>query len=1132
MLIFRTESCLIRIARRECKPNCDNHNADYGNSSQLLRNLAPDTESKATPCAYHYKKTRDRYGAVLDKLGCICKILMSLNMPSCCLISNHASTQSNCSNTSVTTEKPRVNDEKFGTHASCHSSISGKAKEEDGGSQGERCSGIPTERAMSGSQDEEHCSKKPTISHSPNAQVPHDIINKPEKKSACSGRSADLATVENGICKNPCRSVLSTETIANAQKSRIGECSRKSCCGDTSIEVAYGSSQSTTSSGLYDGNNDVAKQASSIVRSAARDCLEKTCCSRKAATSCSSPHDLSTKIDSSSSDIIQTLPATSAVAVETGKRNLDLEQGMCEAVHLVLNVQGMTCTGCEKNLYRSLNSMPGVSSVKASLVLSQAEFDLTKSSISHIAAFITTLEKMTGFTFTILTRPGEDQELILNGNAKELSSAEHVPDGILNVSSIDQNTIRVTYDPKVIGARALISHDFFRLTKLAPVTSHPATASGRAHVLRTFFSTLASVLLTIPVLVLAWAPLPERKVIYGAVSLGLATIIQIFIAGPFYITAFKALVFARMIDMDLLIVLSTTTAYVYSLVAFAYLAANRSLSIGQYFETSTLLVTLIMVGRTASAFARHKALELISIETLQTPRALLVDLKTREEQEIDARLLQYEDTFKVLPESSIVTDGVVISGTTEVDESMITGEAMLISKKSGSLVLAGSMNHSGTLVIRLTHLLSENTITTIGAMVNEAKSTKPRIQGIADRVAGYFVPVVLILAMLVFAIWVSVEIAVHHKGTATACVTAATYAISALIIACPCAIGLAVPMVVVIAGGVAARYGLVFKTAETLEISRKISHVIFDKTGTLTNGKFSVTLEDYLGFEQDVDMGAILGLTANSKHPVSISIANHLQAKGIQAIQVDDIVSRAGSGVEAIVGGKTIRAGSPHWLGLNDTPAIQKIHLRGLTSFCVSIDGDFVAAFGLEDTLRLDAVEAINQLKRRLVKVSIISGDHENAVQSIARQLSIPDTDVRSRCSPRDKKTYVKEALAVKNSVVLFCGDGTNDAAALTQASIGMHINEGTQIAQSAADAILMRPSLKGILVLMDLSDAYYRRVVFNFTWSFIYNLFAILLAAGAFPHARISPQFAGLGEIVSVLPVIAIAMQLRWVKF
>lgn len=213
-------------------------------------------------------------------------------------------------------------------------------------------------------------------------------------------------------------------------------------------------------------------------------------------------------------------------------------------------------------------------------------------------------------------------------------------------------------------------------------------------------------------------------------------------------------------------------------------------------------------------------------------------------------------------------------------------------------------------------------------------------------------------------------------------------------------------------------------------------------------------------------------------------------------------------------------------------PAVQNVLRLGLTTFCVAVDEIPVAVFGLKDRLHQEAVQGVQELKSRSIAVSIVSDDNEQSAKSIAKFLGIPESDVRFRCRPADKQNYVKQMLAAPKSVVMFCGDGTNDAAALALASIGMHIEGGTDIAQSAADAVIIRPGLIGVITLMDLSKTFFRRVVFNFVWSFIYNTFAVLLAAGAFPKARIPPQLAGLGEIVSVLPVLAISMQFMWAKF
>ncbi|KAL9098218.1 MAG: hypothetical protein Q9187_009701, partial [Circinaria calcarea] len=333
--------------------------------------------------------------------------------------------------------------------------------------------------------------------------------------------------------------------------------------------------------------------------------------------------------------------------------------------------------------------------------------------------------------------------------------------------------------------------------------------------------TAFSAVLTTPVLILAWAPLPQHEILYGAVSLTLATIVQIVVAGPFYPSALRALLFTRVIEMDLLIVLSTSTAYIFSIIAFAYQVRGHPLLSGEFFETSTLLVTLIMLGRLVSAFARHKAVESISIRSLQIETALLLDRDGSGVQEIDARLLQYGDIFKVIPDSRIATDGIVVSGESEVDESNMTGEAVPVEKSAGSNIIAGCLNGSGTLIVRLTCLPGENTISEIAAMIDAAKFSKPKIQQLADQVASYFVPVIVVLTLITFAIWVAVGIAIQHQSKSSAVVQALTYAISVLIVSCPCAIGLAVPMVAVIAGGVGARHGVVFKSAETIEIARK-----------------------------------------------------------------------------------------------------------------------------------------------------------------------------------------------------------------------------------------------------------------------------------------------------------------------
>jgi Cu2+-exporting ATPase len=807
----------------------------------------------------------------------------------------------------------------------------------------------------------------------------------------------------------------------------------------------------------------------------------------------------------------------------------DMENQGTGKEHVVLSISGMTCTGCETKLNRTLATVPAVKDLKTSLVLSRAEFniDLRLSSVEEVVKH---LERTTEFKCERVQSQGSSLDLIVPHDPQKFIGQKW-PEGVIDIAFVDKQTVRVAFDSKIVGARDLAETIWGPPIKLAPPRGDPSLEAGSKHVRHVGYLTLLSAVLTIPVLVIEWAPLPERKLAYSSASLALATIVQFVIAGPFYPKALKALVFSRVIEMDLLIVLSTSAAYIFSVVSFGYFVAGRPLSTGQFFETSTLLVTLIMVGRWVAALARQRAVESISIRSLQTSTAILVD-KSGAEREIDARLLQYGDIFKILPDTRIPTDGTVVTGSSEVNESMLTGESRPVEKYPKSVVIAGSTNGPGVMTARLNRLPGDNTIHAIAAMVDEAKLSKPKLQDLADRVASYFVPVVVALAIITFVIWIAVGMTVRGHGGSEATIQAIIYAITVLIVSCPCAIGLAVPMVIVIASGVAAERGIIFKSADAIEVAHKTSHVVFDKTGTLTQGKLSV-VDDACVDEDKLPL--LLGLVVNSRHPVSVAVAAHLKAIGIRASTVAEPKSLTGKGVETTVGDQKVQAGNSHWLKLSNHELVQPMLVEGYTVFCFAIDNELKAVYGLQDELRPDAAQTVETLQKRGVSVHVVSGDDDGAVHTIASKLSIPNDNVRSRSSPADKKEYIQTLLGTaadrKAPVVVFCGDGTNDAVALAQATIGVHMNEGTDVAQSAADVVLMRPSLAGILTMMNASRISVNRINFNFGWSFVYNTFAVLLAAGAFVNARIPPEFAGLGELVSVLPVIAAAVLLRWSK-
>jgi Cu2+-exporting ATPase len=333
--------------------------------------------------------------------------------------------------------------------------------------------------------------------------------------------------------------------------------------------------------------------------------------------------------------------------------------------------------------------------------------------------------------------------------------------------------------------------------------------------------------------------------VYDIISLVLASLIQIGVAWKFYPPAFKELFFRRAVDVDMLVTLSTTAAYIFSVVSFTLSAIGKPLGSGQFFETSTLLATIVLLSRLISDFARHRAMESVSIRSLQDTKALLIN-KDGITMELDSRLLQYNDVFRVPSHSKVVTDGIVIHGASEIDESMMTGESKSVPKVVGSGVTAGSINGSASLDVVVTNLPAENTISVIAKLVDEAALSKAPVQEIADKVAGYFVPAMIALTVIVFVIQVLIGV-LHVRPRKSPVVDALKYAIATLVVSCPCAIALAVPMVVVIAGGVAAAHGVVLKEPRVLESASNSTHVIFDKTGTLTHGEMSVMVAEYLG---------------------------------------------------------------------------------------------------------------------------------------------------------------------------------------------------------------------------------------------------------------------------------------------
>lgn len=806
----------------------------------------------------------------------------------------------------------------------------------------------------------------------------------------------------------------------------------------------------------------------------------------------------------------------------------DVEKQINNLQNTTFTIAGMDCSGCAKIAARAFESIPGVSNTSVTFIAGTANCDIDIS-VTNTTEVMRLVERATKYKVDRLDVTHPSLNLLMDQkSAQEVT--RNLPQGVLDCKSISKRQYQVTYNSSVIGARKVL--EAFPTATLAPPAQDENTTAGQARLWHVSWLTVIAFCFTIPVVVFSWAdpPISERTKLY--VSLVLATVVQAIAIPEFYQPALSALIYNRVVEMDMLVVISITAAYAYSMVAFALtLAGKDGETTEPLFETSTLLISLILLGRLIAAYARKRAVDAVSLRSLQPSTAMLVD-KSGGSAEIDARLLELGDNLQIGPHAQIVTDATVCSGSSDVDESMITGEAMPIPKFPGDAVVAGTLNGRGTLLVEVDRLPGKNTVTDIADLVQQAQASKPRVQDLADKVAGYFIPVVVSISIIATVIWIVVGLKLRDQSAGLAVGTAITYGIAILAISCPCALGLAVPMVLVIAGGVAARLGIIIKTADVVERGFRCTDVIFDKTGTLTENTLDI-LEEFI-FERDALPSTMIyalvrSMVKDNRHPVSQAIERALKQRDVKPLEVAAIESIPGAGTQCEYHDTVFRGGNQHWLEL-DNEKVNALAAQGLAVYCVADANGLLAAFGLKTSLRKEAKAAVQNLQSRGIEVHIVSGDGTAAVEAVATDLHISSTNIASRQSPEGKQTYIRRLKQI-GKVVLFCGDGSNDAVAVTEAAVGVQIESSSDVTRATADVVLLG-DLRGVLDLLDISKAAFHRILFNFLWAALYNVFAILLASGAFVTFRVPPAYAGLGEIVSVVPVVLTAATLLMKQF
>jgi Cu+-exporting ATPase len=626
--------------------------------------------------------------------------------------------------------------------------------------------------------------------------------------------------------------------------------------------------------------------------------------------------------------------------------------------------------------------------------------------------------------------------------------------------------------------------------------------------------------------VMVWAPWIE---------LLLATPVVLWGGRPFFARAWASVV-NRSLNMFTLIGLGVSVAYLYSLVAtllprFFPPSFHDSMGhVGVYFEAAAAIVTLVLLGQVMELRARSRTGAAIrALLGLAPKTAHLVDAKGRE-QDVPLEEVRPGNTLRIRPGEKVPVDGVVVEGSSNVDESMVTGEPVPVEKRAGDRLIGATVNATGSLLMRAERVGSETLLAQIVAMVAQAQRSRAPIQKLADRVSAWFVPAVIAVALVTFGVWM-------YAGPEPRFIFALVNAVAVLIIACPCALGLATPMSVMVAAGKAAGAGVLFRNAEAIEVLRRVDTLVVDKTGTLTLGKPQLASVLATGIEENELLRLAASVERASEHPLAAAIVSGAQARGMTVRAATEFTSSTGKGVQGVVDGRRVALGNAAMLAdlRVDTHELMQwaetLRQSGQTAMFVVVDGKPAGILGVADPVREHAAAAIAELHAAGLRIVMLTGDSNTTAQAVAKKLGIDE--VLAEVLPDQKAEAVKR-LQAAGHIVAMAGDGINDAPALAQANVGIAMGTGTDVAMESADVTLVKGDLRGIVRARRLSEATIRNIRQNLFFAFVYNLLGVPIAAGVlYPWfgVLLSPMFAAAAMSFSSVSVIGNALRLRWVK-
>ncbi|MDP1420567.1 heavy metal translocating P-type ATPase [Peribacillus simplex] len=794
-----------------------------------------------------------------------------------------------------------------------------------------------------------------------------------------------------------------------------------------------------------------------------------------------------------------------------------------------MQITGMTCAACANRIEKGLNRMEGVEEATVNLALEKSviKYDSEKLSNKDFE------KKIQDLGYDVVK---EKKEFSITGMtcaacANRIEKGLNKLDGVsrANVNLALEN-VTVEYDPSEASPVDIIQ----RVEKMGygAIIKEDNTESvdfRQKEIQKQKNTFIFSVILSFPLL---WAMVSHfsfTSFIYMPdflmnpwVQMAFATPVQFLIGKQFYVGAYKALK-NKSANMDVLVAMGTSAAYFYSVYQAIISMGSHHNTAQLYFETSSILITLILLGKLFEAKAKGRSSEAIKkLMVLQAKTALV--LRNGEEREIPLEEVIVGDTILVKPGEKIPVDGEVVEGNSAVDESMLTGESIPVDKTNGDTVIGSTLNKNGFLKMKATKIGRDTALSQIIKVVEDAQGSKAPIQRLADQISGVFVPIVVGIALLTFLVWMIWV----NPGEFTPAFEAM---IAVLVIACPCALGLATPTSIMAGSGRAAEFGILFKGGEHLETTHHINTVILDKTGTVTNG--TPVLTDVLienGMEEEQFLSLIGAAETQSEHPLAQSIVQGIQTRQISLAVVDEFEAIPGYGVRAVVNQKVLLVGTRKLMKQNNVDitkaltAMEEFEVQGKTAMLASIEGEYAGLIAVADTIKDTSLTAIKRLKAMDIQVIMITGDNQRTANAIGEQVAIDH--VIAEVLPEGKAEEVKKLQAAGKRVAMV-GDGINDAPALALADIGMAIGTGTDVAMEAADITLIRGDLNSIADAILMSRKTMKNIKQNLFWAFAYNVIGIPIAA----IGLLAPWLAGAAMAFSSVSVVLNALRLQRVK-